>query len=391
MNYQLISYGLVGVLCLLLIVLQYHSFHSKSSTQSSTQSSTSILPTLLEPFTTYDDADVVNNRRVLISETIHNFNKAILYYDDTDINDKSAGQLLCQLFPFVARPIAFPKITSLQNAVVVAPMIMIRYLANKFPLHFIGSLYNVHLTLLLPVNQTVATMDDFQNLNIATFHELQYSYLFLYIFQRSMNINLRITPCQSYGELHNVWSSKQCNAIFLIVSHPNQFVRLFSYQEQIKLFDWNIFMSNVNFRRLMSFHFPNLIATTFPLRGYRMFSSVLYANSYGFTVSMVSDSSIPDDCVYDLLTTLYTNTDSIYGSASQIKTNYQFMYNLNASWMSSCPPNLQYHSGAKQFYTDINKITTMPDGELCYLTRYKCNKKTYNNVMQSIMSHLGIL
>lgn len=317
-----------------------------------------------------------DNLSVLITKSYYSENKLTIENDNTDINDNLIIQMLSNIFPLNYKQIDYNNINN--NLLLVPQMYNTQLIKNNYK--FVASLYPISLTMILPINSNVSNYKDFENIKIATLKNCSHD--FLYKFSQIMNMNLDLVICENYKDIYTKWKDKTIDAIFIIVSHPNQFIKLFSYQEEIKLFDWNTVFENENLKRIINFHFQDIKKISIPIQTYRLFKLSQYYNTYGFYVNILANKNIPDYYIYNLLKTIYTNN-------SKIKVNLPFTYSLTPEWMSFCPPNMEYHIGAKQFYTDINSISEFDDK--CYLLNSTCNNENIDSIDGVITKRMGII
>lgn len=314
---------------------------------------------------------------VLLTQSPYSEKPLTLASDITDVNDKAMADALEHVFPLQLKPINYSKLNT--SDVLLLPQ-MYNSLMLKHDYEFVGSLYPICLTLILPINSTVSSYTDFQNIQIGTFANVSFD--FLKEFSQIMNLSLSTVICKSYSELYDKWKKNEINAIFLMVSHPNQFVKLLSYQEEIKFFNWNTVFDDVNLKRIINFHFQDIKKINIPIQTYRLFKLSRYYTTYGFYVNLISPKSVSLETIYQLLKTIYTNI-------SKIKVNLEFASSLTPEWMSYCPPNMNYHKGAKAFYTDINVISEF--NSQCYLLNTPCTQESIETIDGVLSRRIGIL
>lgn len=314
---------------------------------------------------------------VLLTKSTYSESPMTLAADIHDVNDKSMIDTLDKLFPLRVKMINYSNLN--KSHLLVVPQ-MYNTLMLKHDYEFVGSLYPICLTMILPINSNVSTYTDLQNIKIGTFRNVSYD--FLNIFGQIMNVSLSLIPCESYSELYSKWKNNEINAIFLMVSHPNQFVKLLSYQEEIKLFNWNTVFDNINLKRIINFHFQDIKKISMPIQSYRLFKLSRYYPTYGFYVNLISPKSISLERIYQLLKTIYLNI-------SKLKINLDFAASLSPEWMSYCPPNMNYHKGAKAFYTDINLISEF--SPKCHMLNTPCDEQSIYTIDNIISKRIGIL
>jgi len=317
------------------------------------------------------------NYSVMLTRSYFDEHRLTLAADRTDVNDELMATLLTSLFPLLSVPIDYQHLQP-QHLVLLPQM----YNNRVIPFHdqFVASLYPICLTLILPINSTVSTYTDMETVVIGTLPNASVD--FLTSFASIMNLRISTVVCTTYKELYSKWKKNEIGAIFLLVSHPNQFVKLLSYQEEIKFFNWNQVFDNVNLRRILNFHFQDIKKISISIQTYRLFKLSQYYTTYGFYVNLVAPESIPSEYIYRLLQTVYQNI-------SKIKVNFEFAHSLSPEWMSYCPPNMNYHSGAKSFYTDINVISDY--SPKCYMLNMACNDSTIDSIDGIISRRIGII
>jgi len=319
---------------------------------------------------------------VLLTKSYYNQKRITLGVDLTDINERKATNMLTNIFPFKVKNVGFENLLD-DNDILLVPQIYNTYLnAKQKTYYYVASLYAVCLTMILPINSKVKSYRDFEDITIGTLNVNHASDAFISVFSYALNLNLKIKYCSSYQELYNLWKNKEINAIFMLVSHPNEFVKLFSYQEEIRFFDWETLFKDINLNRILSFHFPNLKQIQIPIKTYRFFKTSQYFKGYGFHVNLIANANVADEYVYDLLKTIYINYN-------KIKNNLESAYLLSPSWMSFCPPNISYHNGAREFYKDVNLISE--ESNDCYLLNDQCTKKTRKTIYNIIEKRIGII
>lgn len=324
-----------------------------------------------------------NHLNVMLTKSIYDTKKITLGGDKTDLNDEATSKLMKKIFPFQLNNVNYENLLKTQSDLLILPQIYNKIISTSNEKYsFVCSLYTVCLTLILPINTEVKNKNDFETLKIGTFNKNHASNLFLKLFSNIMNLKLNIVHCDTYGDLFTKWKSGEIDSIFLLISHPNQFVKLFSYQEEIKLFNWDILFKDINLKRIFIFHMPYLIKVTIPIANYRFFKLSNYYTGYGFNVNMLSSNKIDDGYIYNILKTIYINY-------AKIKNNCLWMYQLSPSWMSNCPPDMVFHPDAKKFYIDINLISEQYND--CYMLNLECNRKTRNILYGIIDKRLGIL
>jgi TRAP-type uncharacterized transport system substrate-binding protein len=312
-----------------------------------------------------------NFKNLLITQSVASQRNLTLLYDDFDLNDFNFYENnLKKIFPLKRNSKKYDFIMLPQSE-------NLRYK----DLNFVMSLYNVSLTLMIPISLRIDTLFDMNQLVIGTIQS-HYSSTFIRKFVEIFSLKTSIKYFNSYDDLDKAWSKDEINSIFLLCSHPNSFIEKFSFKERIQFLDWDlIFADSLNSKSILLFYFPDMIITSIPIRTYRIFSLTLSISSYGFKMNILAQPELSNEYVYSLV-------GSIYENHIQLLLNNSFMQNISQQAMSYCPSYLQYHPGAKEFYISKNFITEIQNPLCSLLNNYtQCDEKNVEIVQSLVQRH----
>lgn len=327
-----------------------------------------ILLVLLLIFPLREGLESINR---IVTQSPFDQQRLILCYDNFDLNDEIMAQDLKEMFPL-----------TLQSPVGRGNLLMVPQFQNldTKDMLFLVSMFNISLTLLLPVDRE----DAIEDMVIGTIRS-HYSYPFLLKLLQIFRLPTVIRSFATYEDLDQAWNTQSITAVFLICSHPNPFVEKFSFKNRIRFYDWSLlFDSQINAKATLLFYFPDMIQTSIPVSTYRIFTLSLAFDGYGFKINLLGHRDVPSEYAYTLVQTLDDNYLTL-----QIR--HPFLQNVNRQVMSYCPPYLQYHPGAKMFYINQNYITEQPS-TLCSLldTGIKCDESKLR-LVRSYLDRHGIL
>jgi hypothetical protein len=317
-------------------------------------------------------------QNILVTRSEFSQDKLTLTYDAFDINDEVfVREYLANAFPLILDQ------TTVGGGATPRSLLMIPQSLNlgHTDMSFVISLYNVSLTMLLPVNSKFSSFESLHNLVIGTIGQ-HYSYPTITKLLEISGLRSSVRRYETYDDLDEAWGRGEISAIFLLCSHPNPFVEKFSFKERIKFMDWSIlFDHTLNSKATALFYFPNLVKTQIPLSTYRIFSLTLSLPSYGFKMNILCDPGVPDHYTYNFVSTIYRNHIHL------ILKN-RFLQDIDDQIMSYCPSYLQYHPGAKAFYVEKNFITEL-SSPLCSLldNEFQCTPEKISLVQSLIDRH----
>jgi len=298
-----------------------------------------------------------------VQTTIYNYDRKKISYLPRDDNTKRFVHSLMNHFPLTLN-----NTRKKEDYVFIPQCLNTEYMDYQF----VANLYKVHFTLLLPLHRpkNVKSIEDISLLKIGIIQDDEASFSVLSRLLQRFDLqyeNISIHP--SEDTIEKAWESGKIDAIFMLCSHPNQYIYHLSIKHPLYLFDWSTILNNATKPRLL-LEFPDLMKSTYPIFNYRIFQISKTMNSLCFNMNLLSRPSNDPENVYGLLETLTKYLSSFV---------YQldFLHGLQYAFLSISPVYLYYHKGAFQYYSDQNLLSN--DSDLCFQLRVGCTSDTKRN------------
>jgi len=270
---------------------------------------------------------------LLVTQSIYDKDRIQIYIDDRFPNNDwiMIHTILQHLFPFRLSG------SMQQSDVILHPYDQFPY-KNDF--HLLFSLYPVSMTWIIPL-----MMDPVDSIHSLKFALLKNHYSSSF-FQKVLSV-LRIQlqyPIQyvdSYHDLDILWKKGIVNSIFLLCSHPDKFVQLFTYKYRVKIMDWTQWIDNPR-AQILQFYFPNFIRTHIPVSDYRIFSLKQEVPSFGTRLGCYFHKAVDVSYANALLETVYRNM-------TILNVQYPFLKHWDARMMLYCPITEKRHLATEKY------------------------------------------
>lgn len=307
--------------------------------------------------------DYDNTMTYLLTESPFRMENIILHGDSRDVNDSRMLNYFRSIFPFSEGKRATGVVDT--KMVGYYPECAVSSLTKKKNL-FVSLVGYQTLTLIIPRNSPLNESVDaevWKGKRICTFKDSAASQTLRIIVTR-LGLNVVIVDVNSYDDIYTLWKKGRIDGIFLLCSHPNLFVEKFSFQFEVSLFNFYKYFTSSTYRKnLIIFYFPSMFRSTIEMYSYRMYMNSKTIPSCSFYMVLYASPDVSDDFVFGFVNTLHKNF-------FYMTTHLPSLSHFSESTMQICPVDMEFHSGAKRYYTEKAVITEHPMNLSQYITNY---------------------
>jgi TRAP-type uncharacterized transport system substrate-binding protein len=299
----------------------------------------------------------------LLTESPYRVENIFLIGDKRDINDSRTLNFFRSIFPFA--PEKYLTKGKKSNSLGYFPECAVSSKTKKENL-FVSLVGYQTLTLIIPRDSPLkedVSNDVWKGKRICTFRRSSASQTLKTIIFR-LGLNVTITEVDSYGDMYNVWKKEEVDGIFLLCSHPNLFVEKFSFQFEVRIFNFYKYFTSDPYRKnLITFYFPSMFRSTIRMYTYRIYMIGKTIPSCSFYMVLYASPKVSDEFVFSFINTLHKNF-------FYMSTNLPTLSFFSESTMQICPVDMEFHSGAKKYYTEKAVITEYPMNLSQYKTSF---------------------
>jgi len=296
--------------------------------------------------------DYDNTSSYILTESSYSTESVFLSSDKRDANDNRLLVFFRSIFPFKHEINGKDRV---RKAIEYYPECAISSLMKKRNL-FVSLLGYQTLTLIVPRDSPLyedISIDTWKGKRICTFANSTASLTLRTIVTR-LGMNVIIIEVSSYADMYSIWKKGDIDGIFLLCSHPNLFVEKFSFQFEVRIFNFYKYFTSDSYRKnLITFYFPSMFRTTIQMYNYRTFMIGKTLPSCSFYMVLFASARVSDDFVFTFISSLHKNF-------FYMKTHFPTLSSFSESTMQICPVDMEFHSGAKRYYTDKDVITETP-------------------------------
>lgn len=307
----------------------------------------------------------------LLTESPYRVENIFLIGDKRDINDGRTLNFLRSIFPFSSVKKSILKKNMVQS-IGYLPECAVSAKTKKENL-FVSLVGYQTLTLIIPRDSPLkedVSNDVWKGKRICSFRNSSASQtLKTIVFRLGLSVN--IIEVNTYGDMYEVWKKEEVDGIFLLCSHPNLFVEKFSFQFEVRIFNFlKYFMSDSYRKNLITFYFPSIFRSTIQLYTYRTYMIGKTIPSCSFYMVLYASPKVSDEFIFALIDTLHKNF-------FYMTTHLPGWTFFSESTMQICPVDMEFHRGAKRYYTEKSAITEQPKNLSQYKTSfYNLNDST---------------
>jgi len=316
---------------------------------------------------------------IQLTQSTYSFSRLYFLSDSRDPNDKAILDAFSSVFPLkiVSAPLVKVLQSNLKNKVFFFPEFLVtdRVITKS---RFVSRFGYSTCTLLIPLRSDLFEVSETDD----TWHGKTIGVLegggaesFLVKLVKILNLRCNVKPAANFPELVKLWKSGDIDGIFLLRSHPNIFIKKFSFEIEIRFFNfYKYFMNKEKRRSLIQFYFPSMFHTHLALYSYRTFDIAKSIDACSFYNIISADESCDADSIFELIRTIHANF-------FYFKSTMEFLGSFSESMMKACPLTMSYHAGARNYYTLTNEITEVPLDLCLYTKSGKCGANTKEKVL----------
>lgn len=208
-----------------------------------------------------------------------------LYFHSIDTNDNNFLKMLNKLFPFQHKQ-QTNQIPSC--SFVLVPSFYLLLLKKELPEYQASSIKNIDLSFGIHYDfvcnlyeqQITCIVKKNSNIHLFPLHakvgviENHHSHYFLKLIKQILQLKIELIVFTTLDLMANAFTSNEIYSMFLICSHPNNFLLSFSLHTEITFFNiCSILTKDTSTQNLVQFYFPELQKSVIRLFPYRSFNN----------------------------------------------------------------------------------------------------------------------
>ena len=315
-----------------------------------------------------DEFNILMNKshNSLMEKSIYAHDMLDIKYYDTESMDQKMVNNISKNFPLNLNPVKQEMWPLKAKEIALIPeQLAIDNISLYDTLRFIIGLHSMYLTVIVPGNAVLNNFNDLSGKKCALINSTGNIYIEK-IFQ-ILNIQMDYTVFNNYNEIIDAWENEAIDTVVLFCPHTNPFIKAFSLQFKIKFLDLDTSTFSDYQQKMLQFNYITLKNTSYSLIDYRSSSIQQSVKTIGMRMVLCTHENSPSGHIYKLI-------DTIFNNFLQIKKEYE---GLQLSDLYYTQFIFQYHSGAKEIYTDKGYITEL-ESPYCkhFIGKSKCTQES---------------
>lgn len=219
-------------------------------------------------------------------------------------------------------------------------------------LRYVCAFYNIHFTLIAPVDSEITSWTDLKDTIIGTYaNSTSFDNLILLIkLMEYKESDITVITYTNINDITTAFIEGKIDTMYLTMAHPNPLLHKISIERRIKL----ILTEGLPFTKLQ-YYFPGGWKSNIDTRYYM---TIPYPNpllpSYALRKILITNKDTNTETVYKFIRSLFENI--IY-----LRQQLICMEDLQPYFMIYAQPLVRYHEGIRKFLLEMNYITFNPD------------------------------